>query len=276
MEMRRLTVYGVLQEGLQKTFKHFFVCLKGLVCAFLVGLAALSGLVLANWALIVGAITLAGLVLINWPLLSKIIKQAPEFMGKVVACGDNESCVNGVLNAIKISDFASPMQVALLVISAIIAYVIIVWLMFGLMRYFLAVYDTGSASIKDLFSPAGKTVHYIIAGLLYGLIIAGGLILLIIPGIYWGIRFGQFSYFILDRNAGIIQSLKMSWAATSGYGWQIFFLMIIIHIMSRIGSYFIIPRLITIPAHFIIQACIYRKLTATTEVPGLNPTIMQM
>lgn len=250
MEMKRLTIYGVLQESFKKTFKHFLVCLKGLFVMFLVSFA-----------------TLISVLLMNWSLITQIKQQGSELAEHIKACGENIFC----LKTLFLPFIAS--HSVMIIISLCVATVVAAWISFGAMRYFLAVYDTGTASIKQLYVPVRKMGRCLLAWLLYALIVGGGLVLLVIPGIYWAIRFSQFLYFIIDANMDVMQSLKMSWAATRGYGWQIFFLMIIIHSISRIGSYTILLLLITIPLHFIVQACIYRKITATPS--GDNSFVMQ-
>lgn len=52
-----------------------------------------------------------------------------------------------------------------------------------------------------------------------------GLLILIIvlaPAIYFKIRWMFFPYYIVDKNAGIMDSLRLSWAATKGNFWHIF------------------------------------------------------
>lgn len=240
MEARRLTVYEVLQEGFNKIFKHFLSCLKGLF-----GVA------------LVGFITLAILVLVNWSWAAHIIRQAPEIMEQAKACGENGACIKALFWPL-----ISP-HLFMFVISACIAILVLAWISLGMVRYFLNVHDSGNASIKDLFLPIGKAAKLIITSMLFSLIILSGLVLLVIPGIYWGIRFGQFQYFIIDKDAGIIESLKMSWAATNGYGWQIFFLALIINGIAWVANMFVPLILITIPLQFIVYACIYRKLTSS-------------
>lgn len=49
-----------------------------------------------------------------------------------------------------------------------------------------------------------------------------GFILLIVPGIIVLLRFGMYQSAIVDRNMGIIESLKYSWELTKGNGLNLF------------------------------------------------------
>lgn len=244
MELRRLTIYEVLQAGFTKTFKHFWACLKGLLGVALMGL-----------------ITLVGFALINWSLVTKFILQLPSIMEQAQACGDNAEC----LKVLVLSLGLTKIHLIIFTVSLIAIALIFSWLAFGMLRYYLNVYDKGTASIKDLFLPIGMSVKLMIAILLFLLIILGGLVLLIVPGIYWMVRFSQFGYFIIDKNAGIIESLKMSWAVTDGYSWQVLALTIIIGIIGALGSAFALFMIVTTPMQFLMRSCMYRKLTSARE-----------
>ena len=240
MENRRLTVYEVLQDGFKKTFNYFWVCLKGLFTLSLIGL-----------------LVLVGLALVNWSWVSIIVDQAPELAEQAKACGNNVQCIKTIFWPL-----ISP-HVLVFIISLSVAILIYLWLTFSMVRYFLNVHDTGTASIRDLFLPIGKVIKIMIASALTLLIVLGGLVLLIIPGIYWGMRLSQFQYFIIDKNAGIIESLKMSWAATDGYSLQLFCLYLIINVIVGLtNGIFGLFMLFTVPLQFITYACMYRKLTS--------------
>jgi len=60
--------------------------------------------------------------------------------------------------------------------------------------------------------------------ILYTLITLVGTILLIIPGIIWGIKFQFFGYFIVDKGLEPIEALKRSAAITKGVRWSLLFL----------------------------------------------------
>lgn len=133
---------------------------------------------------------------------------------------------------------------------------IAIWL--GFIRLVLKLHDTGKSSVKLLFSAFDVAPKGLIASILYGLMVFGGSLLFIIPGIYLGLRFGFYTFFIADKNAGIIDSLKRSWDATRNHGWQLFGVALLIPILMAV------PILIFFVAPIITAAWVYvyRKLTA--------------
>ena len=239
MEIKKVSVTQVLSDGFKKTFHNFLACLKGLF-----GLS------------LIGSLGVIAAILVNIPLVMKLISQPVAFWEQVRACGDNVVCFKTLLWPL----FQS--NVVVLVLSFIFLGLFWACLMLGYTRYNLNVQDKGGASLKDLCMPLGKTVRYILTLVLFASICFGGLLLLVLPGIYWATRFSQFAYFIIDKDAGIIESLKMSWAATAGNFWPIFFTLFVIGMFSLVGNMFILFLIVTMPLASIISACLYRSLTS--------------
>jgi hypothetical protein len=238
MEIRRFTVFGVAKEAFEKTFKHFFASLQGvLVMMFF------------------NALILVVLGILNWSFIKDILSQAPSFMTRIQECGSNLLC-----NKTIIMPLLAP-HAGMLSVSFFIALMLFVWISFGMMRYFLRLSDMGSASLRELFISLGMFAHACMAFLLLIVLVLCGLFLLVLPGVYVALRLSQTLYFVLDRNEGALNALKMSWAATKGYSWALFFVYMIMGIINAIGGSFAFLALISIPVHFIMQALVYRKLT---------------
>ena len=104
-------------------------------------------------------------------------------------------------------------------------------------------------------------LNYVIASLLYSLIVIAGLFLFIIPGIVWEIKYMMYPFFIIDQNSGITESLKQSAVITKGEKFHLFKFSIIVSLISFIG---IIALFIGIfwayPTTLIASALVYLKL----------------
>lgn len=104
---------------------------------------------------------------------------------------------------------------------SIIATILNVLVQMGAIKICLKLYDGQKAELVDLFLSYRKFFSYLFASILYFLIAIGGLILLIVPGIIWMIRFQFFGYFIVDKDLGPVQALKKSYAITKGNAWNL-------------------------------------------------------
>jgi GYF domain 2 len=84
------------------------------------------------------------------------------------------------------------------------------FLTLGLNRIALNVVSGDDFSIGMLFSQGAKLIRMTGASLLFYLMVGVGFVLLIVPGVYLAMRFGFYSNAIVDRNMGVIESLKYS------------------------------------------------------------------
>ncbi len=122
---------------------------------------------------------------------------------------------------------------------AFIGTIVSMGLNLGFKKLMLNVYDKKIVSVYTIFSCFDVLWKHICASVLYWLVVCVGMLLLVFPGIYWGIRFFLFPFFIIDKkNISIINSLRMSWRATKGSFWSIFFMTVFFWFVE--GIFFII------------------------------------
>lgn len=141
----------------------------------------------------------------------------------------------------------------------------------GLIKISLNFCDNLKSKIGDLFSQYQLFFRVLFAGILYGLICLLGMIFFIIPGIYFGIRFWFYDYFIVDKKAGAIESLKKSWRITKESVWNLFLFILILIGINLLGTLcFLIGLFATIPTTMLGIALVYRKLLSQSETAKLN------
>lgn len=106
------------------------------------------------------------------------------------------------------------------------------------------------------------TLHYILASILYAIIIVLGLIVFILPGIYLAIRLGFYKFLIIENeNLKVVDSLKESMKMTDGHFWKILGFMAMLIIINVLGAIpFGLGLIVTIPVSIIASAVLYKKL----------------
>ncbi len=133
----------------------------------------------------------------------------------------------------------------------------------GFIKIILKLIDGHKAEITELWAYPQYLLRMIGATIVYTIIVAIGFILLIIPGIYLALRLQFYSYYIVDKNAGAMDSLRMSWKATDKNVINIFLFMLLIIGINILGALaLVVGLLITIPVSFIAVTLLYRKLSA--------------
>jgi uncharacterized membrane protein len=119
----------------------------------------------------------------------------------------------------------------------------------------------------DLLSSFDLLINFIAAAVIYMLIILGGLILLVVPGIIWGIKFSLFPYFMVEKELGPVESLKASAIATDGAKTDLFLFGLLLMLINAAGLlFFFIGLFVTIPTTMVAYAYVYRKLALRTEL----------
>lgn len=144
----------------------------------------------------------------------------------------------------------------------------------GIIKIVLNLIDNGTKSFDPLFNQFDRIVNYFIASIVAGAIILVGLILLILPGIYFAIRLSFFPYYIVDKNLGSMDSLKSSWNATKGELSDLIVLGIFSIVIAIIGILLLgLGLLVAIPVTVVAYAYVYRRLSsvAATQTPVPAP-----
>lgn len=123
--------------------------------------------------------------------------------------------------------------------------------------------DHKKAEISDIYQHYSLFLNYFLGNLLYGLIIIAGLILLVIPGIYFAVKYQFFSYFVIDKKMGPWQALKASGKITDGVKWKLILLGLAFAGIMILGLLaFGIGVIIAWPIVSLSGAFVYRKLNA--------------
>ena len=132
----------------------------------------------------------------------------------------------------------------------------------GYTKIFLRIHDGESPKFVDIFQEYRIFWRYLGVSILVGLTVAGGLILLIIPGIIWLVRFSFSPIIIIDNKVSPVAAMKESYAITKGSFWKILLFWIVIGLINLLGLIFFgIGLLITVPVSTFASIYVYRELS---------------
>jgi len=141
----------------------------------------------------------------------------------------------------------------------------------GLIRISLQFCDNIKGKLDDLLSSFDILLEFLTASALYTIIFFCGFLLLVVPGIIWGIKFSLYPYFIVEKKLGPIEALKASSRATMGVKWDLFVLGMLLGLINLAGLlFFVVGLFATIPTSMVAYAYVYRRLTEEPEPPGLT------
>ena len=157
--------------------------------------------------------------------------------------------------------FAMPMQSSIIgkIIVNVISALFSIIFSLGYMKNIFQALD-GEEQTKNI-------ITYFLASLITGFVVLAGFLFFIIPGIYLALRLQFFQAFIIEENAGIIESLHKSWEITKGQVLPLFILALVMIGILILGCIlFGIGIFVAVPLIYMMQCYTFRKLnTISTE-----------
>lgn len=116
------------------------------------------------------------------------------------------------------------------------------------------------------------SLNYLAAKALFWLVVGVGLLVGVIPGIYFAIRYQFVVYFIVERRCGPIEAFRLSSQVTRGARWQILSFEALIVLLHGLGASLLgVGVLITIPVAALATAHVFRSLTRSASQPEPLP-----
>jgi hypothetical protein len=162
-----------------------------------------------------------------------------------------------------IARHSGPMKAALSALVTLAARVGQIWLQVGLFRMALKLVDGQPISTDDFLKAHGDFLGYLLASVLYGLIVGAGMILLVVPGIYWAVRYWAYGYALVDEHVDPVAALKRSAVLTQGVKWEVLAFGLAAIGVNIVGALALgIGLFVTMPLTAVAGAKVYRILVA--------------
>jgi len=118
-----------------------------------------------------------------------------------------------------------------------------------------------NADFTDLYTGYPYYLNMLGGSILYALIVIGGLILLIVPGIYWGIRYQFYGYIIIDQDLSPVEAIKKSGRIARGEWWHLLLFTLAVIGVNFLGALACgIGLFVTVPLTYVAHAYVYRRL----------------
>ena len=132
----------------------------------------------------------------------------------------------------------------------------------GYTKIFLRIYDGESPKFVDIFKEYRIFWRFLGTSILTTLAVLGGLILIVIPGIIWAVRFSFAPIIVIDTKMGPVAGMKESYAITKGNFWKILGFWIVIGLINLLGLIALgVGLLVTIPVSTLAVIHVYRELS---------------
>jgi uncharacterized membrane protein len=139
----------------------------------------------------------------------------------------------------------------------------------GLVRIGLGLIDDESVSYSELFACAHLVFKYLIASILYALIVLFGILFLVFPGVIWAAQFSQWPYLMVEHEMGPIEALKESARITKGTKGRLILFLIVSVILILLGFVaLIVGAVVAYAVITMAGANVYRQILANQPEVG--------
>lgn len=154
-------------------------------------------------------------------------------------------------------------------ILALILQVLQAALFMALLRASLQLCDGRAIDLSRPQDLLANFFAYLLTTLLLSLIVGGGLVLLIVPGVLWAVRFGYAPLLVIDKSCDPVWALRESARLTAGVRGPLFKFGLLAAGINLLGALaFGVGLLVTVPTTLIAAAQILRQLQLRAGRPN--------
>lgn len=155
----------------------------------------------------------------------------------------------------------------------LIGYLLSILMVCGSTTLYLGFYDGKKLPLTVLFTSTKQYLSVLLGSILYGLGVFVGLVLLIIPGIYFALTYQFVVTLIIDKNMGIGEAFKASAAMTKGKKMSLLGFNITLLGVVLLGALaLIVGVLVAVPVVTLATTDVYRRLSGGGPVtPSVAP-----
>lgn len=147
------------------------------------------------------------------------------------------------------------------------------------MRLALRIVDGEPITIPSFKEFSPEYVSFLLTSLLAGLFVAAGLLLLIVPGVLWALKFCFAGFVVVDRKLSPVEALKESARLTEGLRGELAAFGVALLVLNVVGLLALgVGVMVTVPMTYVAAAQVYRRLQARAGVapasfPRAPPTV---
>lgn len=149
------------------------------------------------------------------------------------------------------------------VAGSIVGFLLGTLISMGIVAFFLKAHDAPEAAEGVALWHPQAYLKFLAARLLIGAAVVVGILLLIIPGVIFGLMFMFAPYLVIDKGLGPIEAMKQSKLITSGHKWQLLGLCVLLGLINILGAIcLLVGLLVTVPVTSLAIVHAYRTLSS--------------
>lgn len=149
----------------------------------------------------------------------------------------------------------------------------------GFLQICLALCDGREATFADIFAHLALGPKFLAGQILYLLVVAIGLLLLVVPGVYLGVRYSVFGFCLVGGETNLARCFQQSAILSTGAKLYLLRILVVLFVLNVLGASLLgLGLLITVPLSVLMLTAAYQQLSMGRKVnscaisPGLPRT----
>jgi uncharacterized membrane protein len=137
----------------------------------------------------------------------------------------------------------------------------------GFLQICLALSDGGEPKFFDTFAHLTLGPKFLAGQALYLLMVLTGLLLLVVPGVYLGIRYALFAFCLAAGETNLARSFQRSAILSVGAKPCLLWIFVVLLVLNVFGASLLgLGLFITVPLSALMMTAVYRQLSARGQV----------
>ncbi len=132
--------------------------------------------------------------------------------------------------------------------------------------------DGNAPNLTDLTALLDRGPSFLLAFCIYLVAVAGGLVLLVVPGIYVAVRYALFGHILATRPASALEALRGAAALSHGRWWTVCGFVLMALLLNLAGAALLgVGLVITFPVTLLATSSLYLSLQRSMQSPSGRP-----
>jgi len=132
----------------------------------------------------------------------------------------------------------------------------------GFLQICLALCDGREPTFADIFTHLAMGPKFLAAQILYLLVVVIGLLLLVVPGVYFSVRYALFGFCMAAGETNLVRSFHQSAVLSMGRKTYLFWILVALFVLNTVGACLLgLGLFITVPLSVLMMTAFYRQLS---------------
>ena len=141
----------------------------------------------------------------------------------------------------------------------------------GFIHLCLALYDGEEPTFADAFTHLALGPKFLVGQIVYLLLFVLGLLLLVIPGVFLGVRYALFGFCMAAGETNLVRSFQQSAILSMGAKTDLLWILVALLVLNVLGASLLgVGLFITVPLSVLMMTAVCRQLSTLNQIDSIT------